>query len=242
MVYSGVAAIHACLLVWVGPIDGELDQQALLAILGTSCIITVPLLNWSSRLRYIGRQKTSTEAGNAKGGSTRTVIVYWGFLVLVGFICILYSIWRDWVWGVNGSTRDSFTCSPEGKLDLSAGRNSSWPGLIPTVEFIEANNCLDQCHRAAPSFENAIFRSSDDLRLLDKTQVNMLLEIGQTKEERKAKAFSYYLAITFCVFPYILLQGFLTALFGRRRPSQIRDSVYLSIYPRTSILQKRQGS
>src|SRR5271167_2741874 len=59
MGYSGAAAVHACLLVWRGPASGELDTWALAAILGASCIITVPLLNWSTTLRNLGKSSGS---------------------------------------------------------------------------------------------------------------------------------------------------------------------------------------
>ncbi|KAI9671180.1 MAG: hypothetical protein M1817_003687 [Caeruleum heppii] len=54
LTYSGVAAIHACLLVWQGQGLGEMDLDALTAILIPACLITVPLLNWSSTLRKLG--------------------------------------------------------------------------------------------------------------------------------------------------------------------------------------------
>lgn len=74
LTYSGAAAIHACLLVWHGPGTGELDIAPLLAILSTACIITVPLLNWSSTVRRLGLKDGDDDG---KSGA-RTIIVYWG--------------------------------------------------------------------------------------------------------------------------------------------------------------------
>jgi len=52
--YSGTAAFHAILLIWRGPAMGAQDIDALMAILSTSCLVSVPLLNWSSTLRRLG--------------------------------------------------------------------------------------------------------------------------------------------------------------------------------------------
>lgn len=105
LTYSGVAAIHACLLIWRGPGLGELDLFALEGILSTACIIAVPLLNWSSTLRHLGQTRldpwdstqtrrfpSSLDADWARSkkkrevSNTRTVIVWWAFLVAVGFL------------------------------------------------------------------------------------------------------------------------------------------------------------
>jgi hypothetical protein len=70
-IYSGAAAVHACLLVWIGPGMGELDMIGLLAILSTSCLVIVPLLSWSSTIRNLGKKPGS------EGDVTRSLITYW---------------------------------------------------------------------------------------------------------------------------------------------------------------------
>ena len=57
LTFSGVAAIQMSLQVWTHQMVGELDFFALLGILSTSCIIAMPLLNWSSTIRYLGQSE-----------------------------------------------------------------------------------------------------------------------------------------------------------------------------------------
>ena len=96
LTYSGSAAVHACLLVWRGPNPYiENDSWVLYAILSSACLITVPLLNWSGTLRRLGAKAASIrdpEATHTQSDvATRTIVIYWAFLVLVGFI----SIWTQ---------------------------------------------------------------------------------------------------------------------------------------------------
>ena len=230
--YSGVAAIHACLLVWRGPGWGELDQQALIAILSASCIITVPLLNWSRTLRYLGVQrKNNGTIKTSQDLPTRTIIVYWGFLVTVGFLCLFVSLW-NFELPISQVTLGGATilsCTPKGDLNLTVGQNPNWGDLVPNYEFITENNCIDPCHGVEPRDGlSAIFRSTDDLQILTKEQVNLYYNVdlanGRGKELKFAQGYRKY-GLLFL--PYILLQGIWTACFGRRSPIQVRDKVYL---------------
>jgi len=89
--YSGTAAFHAVLLIWRGPAEGAQDIDALVAILSTACLISVPLLNWSSTLRKLGASarelkeinsnydaksaEYEEEARDASEFGTRTIVI-----------------------------------------------------------------------------------------------------------------------------------------------------------------------
>jgi hypothetical protein len=89
--YSGTAAFHAVLLIWRGPAEGAQDIDALVAILSTACLISVPLLNWSSTLRKLGASarelkeinsnydaksaEYAEEARDASEFGTRTIVI-----------------------------------------------------------------------------------------------------------------------------------------------------------------------
>ncbi len=70
LTYSGTAAIQACLLVWYGPLHGELDLYALTIILSMSSLVTVPSIDWSGIFRNLG-------SGDGHSGA-RATIIYWG--------------------------------------------------------------------------------------------------------------------------------------------------------------------
>ena len=115
-------------------------------------------------------------------------------------------------------------------LNLSAGQDPAWGEFILTAEFILENNCADPCTASNPSDGGALFRSNKDLELPSTNQVNTLLRTGHSRAQHRRQAiFDKYLTIALFIFPYIILQGIWTALFGRRSPHQIRDSVYLRI-------------
>ena len=232
LTYSGVAAIHACLLVWRGPGWGELDRQALIAILSASCIITVPLLNWSRTLRHLGVQGTSNGTRETpKDQPTRTIIVYWGCLVTVGFLCLFVSLWNfDLpISQVTFSGIETIACTPKGDLNLTVGQNPKWGNLVPNYEFITENNCTDPCHNVEPlDGQSAIFRSADDLQVLTMEQVNLYYDVDLKGGRGKTLKFVQgYRKYGLLFLPYILLQGIWTACFGRRNPIQVRDKVYL---------------
>ena len=253
LTYSGAAAIHAMLLVWVGPGYGELDQQALLAILSTSCVIAVPLLNWSETLRTLGVpeikiQEAKRKRENIEPGPTRTIIVYWAFLVTIGFMCVFVSFedHRFNVSQVAVSGSANISCTPAGgNLNLSIGQDPGWHFFIPDLEFIAGNNCLDPCQGVNPLLGGAIFRTADDLKIPTQKQFGFLYqtllaegyitpdELGADvdigRKLKRVRFFKGYVKYALFLFPYIILQGFWAIIFGRRRPRQVRDSVYLFI-------------
>ncbi|MCJ1313794.1 hypothetical protein MMC25_007474 [Agyrium rufum] len=267
LTYSGAASIHAMLLVWTGKGRGELDQQALLAILSTACIISIPLLNWSDTLRTLGvPDKTLKEAEQKKEnidpGPTRTIIVYWAFLVTVGYICIFVSYIdkRFSVGPLTYSSQDSITCSPfSGQLDFSAGQHEQWTQFFPSQEFIAGNNCVDPC--SFDPIHGAIFRSTNDLATPSASQIDFIFKILSSQHSlgqynltagsnlkgtqnpganikhpdpdlgkvSKIKFFHRFELVNLFLIPYIVLQGLWAILFGRRRPRQVRDSLFLFI-------------
>ena len=132
---------------------GELDRDALLAILSASCVIIVPLLNWSETLRKFGQPKEENEskASRALGYKkhsndqpTRAIIIYWGFLVTVGFMAIFVSFFDHNLFinpvTFSGAANISCVPLPGNDLDLSAGQSITWEeegqSLIPNSEFV----------------------------------------------------------------------------------------------------------
>ena len=253
LTYSGAAAIHAMLLVWVGPGYGELDQQALLAILSTSCVIAVPLLNWSETLRTLGVpeykiKEAERQKKNIEPGPTRTIIVYWAFLVTIGFMCVFVSF-EDHKFNVSQVTLSgtaNISCTPAGgNLNISLGQDPGWHFFIPDSEFIAGNNCLDPCQGVNPSPEGAIFRTVNDLQIPSQKQISFLYQtllaegfFGKNslvadanlgRRLKRVRFFKTYVKYALFLFPYIILQGLWAIVFGRRRPRQVRDSVYLFI-------------
>ena len=254
LTYSGAAAFHAMLLVWIGPGYGELDQQALLAILSTSCVIAVPLLNWSETLRLLGVPdykitQAKLRKENVEPGPTRTIIVYWAFLVTIGFMCVFVSF-EDHKFSVSQvvlSGTANISCTPAGgNLNLSIGQEPGWQRLIPNSEFIAGNNCLDPCQGVNPIPKGAIFRTPDDLKIPTQKQIGFLYQtlfaegfftpdsslaadVHLGRRLKRVRFFKNYVKYALFLFPYILLQGFWAICFGRRRPRQVRDSIYLFI-------------
>ncbi|MCJ1387358.1 hypothetical protein MMC18_000201 [Xylographa bjoerkii] len=232
LTYSGSAAIHACLLIWRGPADGETDYWALLAIMSTSCILTVPLINWSSTLRTLGAKRDKYDS------ASRTIIIYWGFLVSIGFLCCFVAVWDTHVGLpiINYSATDAVTCVPYGgKMNYTVGQNPDWVGLVVDKEFVEANNCLDPCsgaqidpYRDLPIPGGAaIFRDTGDSQILTMAEIDYLSDDGISKSQSRNLHFvEYYVEWGLLVLPYILLQGVYAASFGRKSPREVRDMLY----------------
>ena len=209
---------------------GENDYWVLLGILSTSCILTVPLINWSSTLRNLGARH------DKKDSSSRTIIIYWGFLVSVGFLCCFVALWdpNNYFLSFNYSSVTTVTCAPKsGQLNLTAGQNADWSGLIITEDFIQQNNCIDPCSGQPIPGRGAIFRSDSDYVTLDMANINYLFDDKLTltkKQQRNQAFFEFYTTYGLCLLPYILLQGIWAASFGRKSPREVRDKVYIYLY------------
>ena len=220
MGYSGAAAIHACLLVWIGPSSGELDFVSLIAILSTSCIATVPLINWSRTLRKLG-SKDHSDSG------ARTIIIYWAFLVTVGLLATLVRDWGSfeaWVY----SSAKSTTCSPTGHvLNNTIGQESFTSIFQVDVEWINENDCLDPCRGDSFFQPTAIFRSQSDLQALSQKEIRQ--SIGDLSGKPSPSMYYLYGSFGTILGAFLLSQGIWAACFGRRNPRQCRSLIYVFI-------------
>ena len=240
LTYAGVAAVHACLLVWRGPNPSvEYDTWALLTILSSACLITVPLLNWSGTLRHLGEKFKATKKDEGEDTQsdvgTRTIVIYWAFLVLVGFISMWVFLYQL-LYG-DGGTYDTNDPFPDmNKVICRAGTDAiikqPYDGtLIPIDQsFIIEHGCNNPCDQLNVT---AIFRQKSELQLLSRSQLDIGTgEIHSKKEEHARQAYEQYgdvLHANLAVLPFILLQGFIAALFGYRDPREIRDSIYIKL-------------
>jgi hypothetical protein len=249
LTYSGAAAIHACLLIWRGPAWGELDLFPLLAILSVSCIIMVPLLNWSATIRTAGHPELQRRENKERpaeireiDASSRAILIFWSFLVTVGFICAFVALqdqtpdgrWGHWSSSVY-SGAETFSCAPEsGVLNVTAGQppiqevngEMAFNFFVITQEFIDQNNCQSPC--SDPVGGTALFRTENDLALLSAYQRFRALgglsdSAFQAKEQALILDYAYYWSY---IVVYVLIEGIWTACFGRNKPSQTRTMLY----------------
>ncbi|KAI4149250.1 MAG: hypothetical protein LQ340_004723, partial [Diploschistes diacapsis] len=237
LTYSGSAAIHACLLTWRGPASGDLDRYPLMGILSTSCILAVPLINWSSTLRHLGQPKPDPFHPDAKRepGSTRTVIIYWAFLVAVGYLSIFVSFFFPESLPFPAeiptySGLDSIQCvPPDNYLNQSAGQMPGWVNFWITTEFINQNNCVEPCSTQTPDyFGGALFRQPSDLVSLTANQLNLFWENTALsgKEQKVFKFDIFYANYILFALPYIIAQGTWAVFFGRKSPANARYAFY----------------
>ncbi|KAK0509156.1 hypothetical protein JMJ35_008527 [Cladonia borealis] len=249
LVYSGAAAVHACLLVWRGPNPYiENDSWALYAILNTACLVTVPLLNWSGTLRRLGQKAASLKDPKAlKTNSdvgTRTIVMYWAFLVLIGFLCI----WEQMQEGAGDNNMEypdmsKVVCSPGTNASMEMSPNGTFHRRAIDNNFIQDNGCTDPCNQITTL--PAIFRNQNELVLLPHSQALLwnatLPGAKYAMAEHLMTIENANLWINLWTLPFILVQGFITALFGRRDPREIRDLLYITLYmehPKRPIFQK----
>lgn len=246
LVYSGAAAVHACLLVWRGPNPYiENDSWALYAILNTACLVTVPLLNWSGTLRRLGQKAASIKDPKAlrtnSDVGTRTIVMYWAFLVLIGFLCI----WEQVQEGAGDNNMEypdmsKVVCSPGTNASMLMSPNGTFHRRAIDNNFIQDNSCTDPCNQI--STLPSLFRHQNDLVLLPHSQALLwnftipgpkyaMAEHLMTIENNN---FNFNL----WSLPFIIVQGFITALFGRRDPREIRDLIYITLYIKHPISRK----
>ena len=237
MTYAGTAAVHAALLVWRGPNPFiEYDGWPLLAILSSACLITVPLLNWSQTLRNLGEKFADPTKEKDKhvqrDYGPRAIVIYWGILVTVGFICI----WQQLIWFPNNTGAiiymDQVICrSGTNASSLLAPDGKNYLYRTIDDDFIRNNGCNNPCNQVnVPS----IFRKQEDLTLLSRSQNELDIGDPDTKSfknaQQKNKWFDRILTLYIIALPIILIQGFVTVSFGRRCPHEIRDFIYIKLY------------
>ena len=212
--------------------------MGLLAILSTSCILIVPLLNWSSTLRALGAKENEDSAN-------RTVILYWGFLVTVGFLCI-FVIFNDPSTDPTPqnflvrSTYQNVSCSPlGGVLAAHSGQNPEWDYFALDTEFVQENLCVDPCRSLDTSF--AIFRDQSDLETLSKVDYDRwIFSTESAQEEQLQKIAGFYVAYGLTLLPYVLLQAiWAVVFFGGRNLRQCRNILYLRLRKMKPQFMKR---
>lgn len=248
LVYSGQAAVHACLLAWSQRAYGENDLWALAAILGTSALMAVPLLNWSKSIRDLSLEKN--DEGSRSGFSkARTIVIYWGFLVVVGLtsVLILISVSETSTGAGAGYTTfvgtaldEYISCTIPGpepanttfanhKLNIYA-ENGTRIAPVISNEWAAKYSCSDPCAAIATKKGTAIFRQSDDYELASDRSLSkiVLIENVTSAKDRLAADFQLIVrkAVVF-VLPYVVSQGIWASAFGRRSPTQTRDALYL---------------
>lgn len=196
---------------WYGPAYGELDLFALLAILGTSFTVIVPLLNWSKTLRNLGSHE-----GQESG--TRTIILYWGFLVVLGLVTIISQL-NNFI--ITTAFIDLIVCVPPGsKMNNTAGQDPSWPYLIADAEWLEANKCNNPCQPSAHKPPLALFRSLSDLQPPSQKEISDSVYVFSGPFIQSY----FYRGAPLAVF--VLVQAIWAALFGRQTPRQYRMTIY----------------
>lgn len=255
LTYSGTAAIHACLLIWSGPSWGELDLVALLAILTTSCLVAVPLLNWFSMLRRSDKDdekkfsQTTDELPRELNASsdlqvaeaTRLVLVCWSFLVFVALISLVlaltgqlvtryhnkvFVLWNVWAY----PSPSKIICTPSsGQMNFTAGQRDSKDGHIGSFqlskEFLSENNCLNPC--GTPLMGNAIFRGDEDL-----VPVPLFLndDVGPSlyykPQQIDKKLQAGFVNGGLTIIFFIIAQGIWAIICGPRSPAEVRARLY----------------
>ncbi len=248
LVYSGQAAIHACLLAWSHHAYGENDVWALASILSTSAILAVPLLNWSKSIRDLGMVKGDDDSEKNDFSKARTIIVYWGFLIITGLFSVMalaedrnpkalgyYSLLQS----LGGETISCVISGPPAQFDslnftaLAIKNTVQQNGTIitfPTVDakWADMHGCSTPCTALASKLGSAIFRSASDYQLATREQIDVIYSVpGKvTNSELLASWFqTIILKFSLFVIPYVILQGIFAATFGRRSPTQTRDAL-----------------
>lgn len=205
---------------------GDLDLYALVAVLSTSCLITIPLINWSTTLRKFGSR-------DGHEHRARTIVIYWGALVLVGLITTLTTFWNKTDLSSNFSTLNPITCHPpESQMSYGAGQDPLWRGFAVDTEWVQENGCADPCQQSSFYWQPAIFRSYSDLQLLSKAEVQLIHHVASVLPSDSFFTAYEYFGIILGLF--LISQGVWALCFGRRNHRQARDIIY-------SFLQKSQS-
>lgn len=207
-----------------------------------SCATIVPLLNWSKTLRRLG-------SINDGASGSRTVIIYWGFLVAVGTFCLmqlLYDVNSTFSWidspGLLTETFPCFLHHPHHNISVidfvppALSFNETINGTLRTVSFLDAewvsyHGCTDICRKFHVS---TLFRSQGEYQTLTQKELrtNLFDDFGLYITPKESLLTRYMTAIlggSKLVIPFIMIQGIMAATFGRRNPRQVRDVIYVSL-------------
>lgn len=205
---------------WIGPSYGELDFYPLIAILSTSCLIAVPLLNWSSSLRNLGCLNDSRQGA-------RIIIIWWAFWVALACGACLVGFWFDPSFIIyNESAASTIICiPPTNTVDYAVGQSPNGSAadtrFYVDTEWIKANRCMDPCTQGPFKWPAAIFRSHSDLQSLSHEETQYLIQDLYGKS-----FFTFYVVIGTAMGFVVLFQGLWAMCFGRRSPRQCRQLIY----------------
>lgn len=221
-----------------------MDVWPLATILSTACLITVPLLSWSGTLRRLGakfaikKDKNSLKTQSSAG--TRTLVIYWGFLVFVGYV----SVWKA-IWYGDGDSSQCYPdmaqvyCRPGTNASMFYSASGGYHKRAIDQNFVDENKCNNPC---ATITIPSIFRQNGDLVLLDHQKALLfdetLTSAKYTKLNRFISAQNVFDTINEFILLFILLQGFIAACFGRRDPREIRDLIYIKLAISHPLLDK----
>ena len=185
------------------------------------------------------KDKKALETNSDVG--TRTIVIYWAFLILIGYICI----WQQTRFGANDNNTEypdmtKVTCRSGTNASLFMDSNGTFHKRAIDAPFIQDNGCTDPCNLVnIPS----IFRNQNELVLLKHSEAllwnDTLPGPRYQKAERLMTAESKAFSINFYSLPFILVQGFIVALFGRRDPREIRDVIYINLFMERHISNRR---
>lgn len=172
------------------------------------------------------RLETNSDVG------TRTIVVYWAFLVLIGFICI----WQQLQYGQADTNLEypdmsKVMCRPGTNASMLISQNGTSHRRAIDDNFIQQNGCTHPCDQIDIP---AIFRQQSQLQLLSHSQAllwNFTLPGPKYQTAEKIQtADNRLLDINAWTLPFILVQGFVPVLFGRRDAREIRDFIYMTLF------------
>ena len=225
----------------------ELDLLAMTGILGTSCIIAVPLMNWSSTIQRLGLEEFEIDGSEGdhfkqkfkkkqEYGSTRIVLVFWNIIVVIGFLAafagiLAYLEGADWIDFTTVLNVDTVSCVPlGGNIDATAGQLPEWDSFWLTSEFVDQNNCINPC--SSSSSVGTLFRSPSELELFSMEAIDHFFE--QKHLSRRSRRNIHFVDIYYdyllFLLPFIILQGVMhMLLFWRSTPQKARWRIYRGI-------------
>ena len=183
------------------------------------------------------RDKKGTHTQSEVG--TRTIVIYWAFLVLVGLICI----WEQYRYGPGETNMEypdmeKVLCRPGTNASVFTSQNGTTHRRAIDQQFIKDNGCTNPCDQIdIPS----LFRQQSELQLLDHSQAllwNYTLPGAKYQRlEKLQTAENRLLTLSSWILPFVLLQGFITVCFGRRDPREIRDLIYINVFMERPLLK-----
>jgi hypothetical protein len=180
------------------------------------------------------RAEHAAEQGRA---STRTIVIYWAFLVTTGMLSVasctvLGSVAERYI---SGLTVELLVGNAP--LEADVENVICAPGTNTTIDYIDPNfvnhnNCTNPC---LADDNKTLFRPIHALVLLDRTQARRsggnkgdLFGTIRTDREKREIKFIHAMQISLLIaIPYVILQGLWAVCFGRRGPKEVRDLLFV---------------